>query len=183
MNFVLAARSRPNRNDGCTAVQIPVVEAHEESSLPGTCDAVGVANTAALQEAIDWVRGELGKENGVAFSKATVPLVTGGSHTFNAVAADRSVVATVMNSSGRTSGGKKPVGKLRGAIAELYFLSLVNAPRRVLVATNDSCLDLLRKELDGALADGLELVHVALPTHLGAAVAAVNKVASDEMSA
>ena len=36
---------------------------------------------------------------------------------------------------------------------------------------------------DGALADGLVLLHVALPTHIGAAVAAVNKVASDEMSA
>jgi hypothetical protein len=54
------------------------------------------------------------------FSKASVPLVTGGSRTFNAVAADRSVVATVMNSSEPTSGGKKALpGDLAVAVAQI----------------------------------------------------------------
>ena len=116
------------------------------------------------------------------FEKRKVELETGGWRTFNAVGADASVVATVMNSSGATSGGKKPVGKIRGAIAELYFLSLVAAPHRMLVTTNRSFLTFLEHDLDGALAAGLELVHVALPPDLAAAVARVNEIASEEMN-
>ena len=116
------------------------------------------------------------------FEKRKVELETGGWRTFNAVGADASVVATVMNSSGAPSGGKKPVGKIRGAIAELYFLSLVAAPHRMLVTTNRSFMTFLEHELDGALAAGLELVYVALPPELAAAVARVNEIASQEMN-
>jgi hypothetical protein len=140
-----------------------------------------MANTTELHRAFDWVRSELGRRFGVEFSKASVRLVTGGSRTFNAVAADRSVVATIMNSSGLTASGKKPVGKLRGAEAELYFLMLVDAPHRILVMTNDEFLALLRKDLAGALASGFALDHVALPTELAAAVRQVPGIASREM--
>ena len=141
-----------------------------------------MANTSALQAAIEWVRSDLAARTGVAFVKARVRFTIGGTWTFNAVAADKSVVATVMNSSGATSGGKKPVGKLRGAIAELYFLSLVEAPRRALVVTNRNFLQYLERELEGALSDGLEILLITLPEDLAAAVAGVTEAASDEMS-
>jgi len=86
-----------------------------------------------------------------------------------------------MNSSGATSGGKKPTGKIWGAIAELYFLSLVEAPNRLLVVTNASFLGYLRRDLEGALADGLTLAHVELPSGLAQAVAQIGAAASSEM--
>lgn len=141
-----------------------------------------MASTSALQEAIEWVRGELAREVGVSFSKDLVGLTTGGSRRFNAVAADRSVVATVMNSSGATSGGKKPVGKIRGAIAELYYLSLIDAPQRQLIVTNAEFHDYLLHELDGALAPGILVRHVALPPELAERVAGVTADASQEMT-
>ena len=140
-----------------------------------------MANTAALQEAIDWARGELGRRYAVPFDKSTVRLRTGGQRSFNAVAGDGSIVATVLNSSGATSGGKKPVGKIRSAIAELYFLSLTDAPQRLLVATNAEFLEYLENATAGALVDGVRLEHVQLPAELAARVADVTTAASREM--
>jgi hypothetical protein len=64
-----------------------------------------------------------------------------------------------MNSSGATSGGKKPVGKLQAAIAELYWLWLVDADHRVLVLTNREFFAFLQSELHGSFADGLAVEH------------------------
>jgi len=140
-----------------------------------------MANTSALQEAISWVRGQLGREYGVSFGRQEVHLRTGRARLFNAVASDGSVVATVMNSSGMTSGGKKPSGKIRGAIAELYFLSLVDAQHRLLVVTDSTFLAYLQHELDGALVEGVQLRHLALPADVAARVAEVTSTASAEM--
>jgi hypothetical protein len=140
-----------------------------------------MANTTALQEAIDWVRGELGRTYAVSFGKSTVRLRTGGNRSFNAVASDGTVIATVLNSSGVTSGGKKPTGKIRYAISELYFLSLADARERLLVATNAEFLKYLKDETDGALVDGVRLEHVQLPTELADRVAEVTTAASREM--
>jgi hypothetical protein len=140
-----------------------------------------MANTSALQEAFRWVRGELGQLHGVAFEKREVRLRTGASRSFNAVAEDGSIIATVTNSSGLTSGGKKPVGKIRGAIAELYFLSLADAPKRLLIATDPDFFAILRNELAGALADGLQISQLALPVGLAASVHEVTAAASTEM--
>ena len=140
-----------------------------------------MANTSALQQAIEWVRRDLGEQYQTVFTKSSVRLQTGGRHTFNAVAADGSLVATVTNHSGVTSGGKRPVGKIKSAIADLYWLSLVDAPQRSLVVTNRDFLIILEFELKGALTEGLSLVHVELPADLAAAVASVSKAASDEM--
>jgi hypothetical protein len=140
-----------------------------------------MANTAALQGAIEWVRGELERRHQRTFAKSPVDLRTGGVHTFNAVASDRSVVATITNHSGLTSGGKKPVGKIKSAIADLYWLSVVDAPQRFLVLTNRDFHSILDKELKGGLAEGLSLVHLELPADLANAVAGVSRAASEEM--
>jgi hypothetical protein len=97
------------------------------------------------------------------------------------VASDGSVVATVMNSSGMTSGGKKPVGKIRSAIAEVYLLSLVDARERVLVATDHDFFAYLQNELAGALVEEVRLQHLPLPPDLAARVASVTATASAEM--
>ena len=141
-----------------------------------------MADTAALQSAFEWVRGDLAGRFGQTFSKRSVTLNTGGQRTFNAVADDISVVATITNHSGLTSGGKKPVGKVRSAIADLYFLTLVQAPRRILVVTNPEFHAILTRELEGLLADGVEILHRPLPAPLAALVAKIKDDASGEMT-
>ncbi len=140
-----------------------------------------MANTSALQEAIQWVRGELGRRHERSFDKREVQLRTGARRSFNAVSADGRFVCTVMNSSGLTSGGKKPVGKIRGAIAEVYYLSLADAPDRLLIATDPDFFAMLQRELDGALVDGVGLLHLPLPAALAAKVSDVTAAASSEM--
>jgi hypothetical protein len=141
-----------------------------------------MANTSDLQAAIDWTRSELGRLRGQPFSKKTVRLSSGASHTFNAVSSDNSVVATISNASGLTSGGKRPVGKIRGAVADLYWLSLVDAPTRQLILTNGQFFEIFRQEMDGALAPGVNIMHIPLPDDLATRVAAVTTAASHEMT-
>jgi hypothetical protein len=132
---------------------------------------------------MEWIRDELAREFGTPFEKAKVALTTGGYRTFNGVAADGLTVASITNSSGATSGGKRPVGKIRGAVAELYFLQLVEAPRRMLVVTNPEFCVYLTDYLEGALASGLSIHQVQLPPEMQAEVANVNRTASEEMTA
>jgi hypothetical protein len=141
-----------------------------------------MANTSDLQDAIDWTRSELAGRHGVTVDKRPVRLRPGALHTFNAVSSDGSVVAAISNASGYTSGGRRPVGKIRGAIAELYWLSLVDASTRLLVLTNREFFEILTREMANALPVGVEIIHVALPDELASRVAAVTTAASEEMS-
>lgn len=165
---------RPRRGGGAGWFRVP--------NPNGGATMLAMANTAALQEAIDWVRRDLAERYGVAFQKRPVQPRTGKLRTFNAVAADGTVVATVTNSSGPTSGGKKPVGKVRGAIAELYFLSLVDAPSRALILTDPAFLPYVMAELDGALPAYLKVLLVPLPEDLSNKVHHDTHSTSNEMT-
>lgn len=91
------------------------------------------------------------------------------------------VLATITNHSALTSGGKKPVGKIKSAIADLYWLSVVDAPVRFLVLTNRDVLSMLEAELKGALVEHFSPVHIALPDERAKSVAGVSRAASEEM--
>ena len=59
---------------------------------------------------------------------------------------------------------------------ESYFGPTVNS----MIGT--SLFDLVQKEIDGAIAENVEIIHVALPADLAARVRSVTDRASDEMS-
>lgn len=142
-----------------------------------------MADTSELEAAFEWTRQELGRRLSCAFSKGEAPLRQGTQHTFNAVSKDGDIVATISHSSGPTSGNRKPVAKIRAAVSYLYFLSQARAKRRILVLTDPVFRELVEKEVEGALGEGLEILHVPLPPDLAAKVRTVTKRASDEMSA
>jgi hypothetical protein len=142
-----------------------------------------VADTTFLKGAVErYVRERLATEYGPAFSAEVLPLVSGGTHEFDAVSADLRVVASIKSASGKTAGGRVPAGKINASIAELYFLSLVRAPVRLLVLTNPEFHKILRDKLKGRLAKGLGLKLIELPPEMSAKVRQVRGTASKEVS-
>jgi hypothetical protein len=104
-------------------------------------------------------------------------------HEFDAVSADGTIVAGIKSSSGKTSGGKHPSGKVAAAYQELYFLSLVGAAkRRILVLTDPEFHKIFEKHSGGRLGHGIELKLITLPPELSAEVQLVHKATSQEMT-
>ena len=142
-----------------------------------------VANTAYLRREVErYVRDQLSDEFHQSFTSEFLALRPGGRHEFDAVSADRSVVASVKSASGLTSGGKKPSGKIKDCLAELYYLSLVDAPIRRLVLTTPAFFDIFEKVTAGAIADGLALVCMPLPPEMQRQVDLIVQEASKEVT-
>lgn len=141
-----------------------------------------MANTSFLgAEVEDSVRSTLGRELGVEFGKKKLRLKSGGEFNFDAVSLDGSIVISIKSSRGTTRGGKPPTGAIKAAIADLYYLSLVEAERRILVLTDKGFYDRLSHDLRQRIAPGLELKHVPLPAELDQKVQAALDFASNEM--
>jgi hypothetical protein len=142
-----------------------------------------VANTSYLRREVEgYVRAQLGKEFEQPFTAEFLSLRTGGRHEFDAVSADRSVVASVKSASGLTSGGRVPSGKIKDCIAELYYLSLVDAPIRRLVLTTPAFFEIFVKATVGAVAEDIEIVCLPLPAAIQTQVDAVVRAASREVT-
>jgi len=141
-----------------------------------------MTNTNYLKTDVEeYVRKKLEEEYGISFSRSHLSLTTGGTHEFNAVSRGGEIVATIRSSGGITSGGNSPSGKIKGAIADLYFLSLVNARERLLVLTSTEFYQLLSDKLAGKVAPGIVLKPVPLPDVMASKVEHVQKVASKEV--
>jgi hypothetical protein len=126
-----------------------------------------MADTSYLgREVEDAVRLIIGREFGVEFSKQKVRLLTGGQFCFDAVSRDGKIVVSIKSSRGMTRGGKRTTGATKSAIADLYYLKLVQARRRILVTTNRQFFELFSRDMRGRLAPGLEIKHVPLPVAL-----------------
>jgi len=111
-----------------------------------------------------------------------LPLSPGGAHEFDAVSSDGSIIGSIKANSGLTSGGKHPTGKVATCLNEVYYLTLVSAPRRLLVLTNPGFYEIFSRTTAGHIAHGIEVLLVPLPPEMQAEVDRVTKRASDEMS-
>ena len=142
-----------------------------------------MADTMYLRRAVeDYVRDQLAKEFGQAFTAEFLALRPGGRHEFDAVSADRSVVASVKSASGLTSGGNIPNGKINDCLAELYYLSLVEAPLRRLVLTTPAFFDIFTRRTVGAVSSDIAVMCVPLPPDIQAKVDSVVRAASREVT-
>lgn len=141
-----------------------------------------MANTAMLRYKVEPViRGQLQERFGQAFSSRVLPLPGGAAREFDAVSEDETVVVSIKTSSGLTSGGNVPGGKINGCIADLYYLSLISAPTRWLVLTNADFFGIFTRRMLGALPDGVEVKLMPLPPDLQAEVDEVIREASNEI--
>lgn len=128
------------------------------------------------------VRAELERIHGVRFESKVLTLISGGTHEFDAVATDGSIVASIKSHSGKTARGKRPAAKYQACLAEVYFLSLVDAPKRVLVLTTPDWHEMFVRYIKGRLAPGVEIELLKLSPELQAQVDKIRDVASDEVS-
>jgi len=141
-----------------------------------------MANTRYLTTVVEnEVREFLSARHGVAFTKQPLQLISGGRHEFDAVSDDRSIIASIKSASGRTAGGKIPSGKIKDCIAEIYFLTLVDAPCRILVLTSPQFHALFTHTMAGKIAQGITVEHLPLPDEIQAQVDAVQRAASIEV--
>jgi hypothetical protein len=67
-------------------------------------------------------------------------------------------------------------------VAELYYLSLVKAPIRLLVLTTPEFFDIFTKKTAGAVADGIEIICIPLSETIQAEVVEIKRRASSEVS-
>lgn len=103
-------------------------------------------------------------------------------HEFDAVSNDENIVAAIKSHSGKTSGGKRPAGKIGMVYQELYFLSLVNAKRKLLILTDKDFHRDFVKESDGKIARDIETILCELPAELRSEVNRIRQIASQEQS-
>lgn len=144
---------------------------------------VGMANTSYYKTHVEpYVRGELQRLHARTFSSQVLRLSPGGTHEFDAVAEDGSVIASIKSLSGNTSGGKRPAGKYAACLAELYFLTLVKAPRRMLVLTTPSLHTMFARYMQGRLHPGLEIELIVVPPEIQAEIDRIKDIASGEVS-
>jgi hypothetical protein len=140
-----------------------------------------MANSRYLTTAVeDEVRHSLSEQYQTSFHRRTMRLQTGGEHEFGAVSDNGRVVASIKTASPTGPGERDPAGKVVNCFAELYFLSLVRARRRLLVLTSAEFCQLFRTLAWGKVAAGIEIVHIPLTAGVQARVSAVQLAAGNE---
>jgi len=126
-----------------------------------------MANTHLLKTLVEpYVRRWLSQKYNVEFEghEKEMRLVTGGVHRFDAVSKDGSIIAGIKTSALRSDTTKRPigVGVIKSTFTELYYLSIVNAKRKLMVLTDKGFYDLFCKESKGKVSTGIEIIHCQL---------------------
>ena len=142
-----------------------------------------MANTRVQGRVEDWIRRNwLSERFGERFFRERVRLTSGGEFDFDAVNEGESIVVNISTSSGMTSGGKVGVGKMMKIRSDLYFLLLASAPRKCMVFTEQSMLDLFEKERrNGRVPASIEFHLAEIPDDLRAELEASRRRASEEV--
>ncbi len=143
-----------------------------------------MADTRIQLIAEDWIRSEwLPGQFKQSFQQKGLRLKPGGEFQFDAVSADGRIVANISTSSGITAGGKNPAAKLQKLRADMLFLLMAKAEKRLIVLTEKDMYDLcLKEKANGRVPEEIEFLHVELPAALAMALEQAKKKAADEVS-
>jgi len=141
-----------------------------------------VADTRIQIEVEDWVRRNwMPSHFGTKFSRERLSLRSGGVFDFDAVSEDHSIVATISTSGSKTSGGKYAVGKILKLRADMLFLTMVEARRRLVVLTERDMFDQCEKEVTGGrVPPEIEFACAVIPDELRSRLIAARLKASGE---
>ncbi|MCC6180034.1 MAG: hypothetical protein IT305_32370 [Chloroflexi bacterium] len=142
-----------------------------------------MADTRTQNEVEDWVRRNwMPEQFGQQFHRDRLQLSSGGVFDFDAVSADGRIVALISTASGRTSGGKYPVGKVHKLRSDMLFLTMITAEQRLIVLTEPDMHALCIKEMEGRrVPDGVVFVLATLPPDLASKLRDARELASREV--
>lgn len=135
-----------------------------------------MANTNILKDVEQHVRRWCFKKYDIKFHdhEKEIRLLSGGVHRFDVMAKDGSIVAGIKTSALRDN-GTVGAGVIKSTYTELYFLSLVNAAKKLMILTDEGYCKHFRRISKGKVADGIEIIHCPLPRMLRGSVATVHK--------
>lgn len=142
-----------------------------------------MADTRIQNEVEDWIRRTWMPEHyGQKFRKERLLLSSGGHFDFDAVSEDDRFIASISTSSGKTSGGKYPVGKMNKLRADILFLIMATAERRVIVLTEPDMHAICMKEMEGGrVPKNVEFALVELPPDLASRLQGAREKSSQEV--
>lgn len=142
-----------------------------------------MANTDAQRRASETIRADfLPNRFGMPFAHEAVELRSGGKYKCDAVSEDGQIVVSICTSMARTSGGKLGVGKMTKVRADMYFLLLAKANRRVVVFTETDMYDQWIKESERGRVDShIELMFAEVDPETRKSLSEAREAASREV--
>lgn len=141
-----------------------------------------MADTRVQLEVEDWVRQQwMPQHFGMNFYRERLKVRSGGVFDFDAVSADKSIVATISTSGAKTSGGNYAVGKILKIRSDMLFLTMVDAKRRIVVLTERDMYDQCLKEAQGGrVPPEIEFAFAPLCDEINARLMAARQACSTE---
>ena len=143
-----------------------------------------MADSSVQMVVEDWIRREwLPKAYGQEFRTELLKLIPGGYFNFDAVSADNCIVANISTSSAKTARGKHASGKIQKIRADILFLLMAPADKRLIVLTERDMFDFWEAEKrNGRVPLEIEFVLIELPVDLSKLLIETRRIASDEVS-
>lgn len=135
-----------------------------------------MADTQYIKRFVEpYLREWLKKKCVAKFSERGVTLLTGGSHKFDAVSTDDTIVAAFVCNRPRTGNGNENTGGVRKALNDLQFLNLLptTVKKKFLVFTDSAFLTLISKRGKRVGTDNIEFLYCELPNEVALALGKV----------
>ena len=145
-----------------------------------------MVDTTKIKTVIEpYVRNWLSKQfPGHVFKEKLIQLTTSGSHSFDAVAEDTSIVVAILSSRAKTRTGRENTGGVRKALSEVGYLKAApETLKKVMVFTDDDFCQLIRRRASRLGTGSIQMMVCKLPPHLEAVLRKVLDEASQEQRA
>lgn len=135
-------------------------------------------------EVEEWIRSiELSRLYGQPFHHGALRLKSGGIFNFDAISEDGCIVANISTSGAKTAQGKHASGKIQKIRADMLFLLMAPADKRLIVLTERDMFDFWEAEKrNGRVPVEIGFLHVDLPVELSKLLQEARRVASEEVS-
>lgn len=139
-----------------------------------------MANTNLLKTLVEpYVREWVSREYKISISskETEIKLVSGGMHRFDVVSDDGTLVGGVKTSPLRPSSSGPTVspGTIKSTYTELYFLSLANAKKKLMILTDRDYYKKFVRDSRGKVAGGIEIVYCPLNDQIRHKITAIHE--------
>ena len=145
-----------------------------------------MANTTKIKSVIEpYIQNWLSTHfPGYVFKERLVPLITGSSYKFDAVAEGGSIVGAILCNRPRTRTGRENTGAVRKALGDINYLKLLPIDvKKLMVFTDAGCCELIRRRAARLGTESIDMVVCTLPPDLAKLLRDILDEASNEQRA